>query len=436
MTASIAELDARFVWHPFTQQQTAPAPLEIVRGEREWLYTADGRALVDLTASWWVNIHGHAHPHIAAAISRQASELEHVLFAGCTHGPAARLAGQLVARAPAGLARVFYSDNGSTSVEVAIKMALQYWQSCGMARRGRLIAFEGGYHGDTVGCMSVGAASGFYDRFRKILFPVDFVPFPETDLTGVGVVEREAASLAAIRALAAAGPADEAIAAILIEPLVQGAAGMRMCRPEFLRALRGLADELGCLLIFDEVMTGFGRTGQFLAAQRACVRPDLLCLSKGITGGFMPLAATVVSGQIYEAFLGTGLDAAFLHGHSYTANPLACAAALASLELFELEGTLQRVAELEAYYLAQAAGLGGCENVKSVRVLGGIFALEFCAADGGYRSQLGGWLRERFLAAGLLVRPLGNTLYFMPPFCISRANLDRAFETLQGCLAG
>jgi adenosylmethionine-8-amino-7-oxononanoate aminotransferase len=428
---TISERDQAALWHPFTQHKTAPIPIEIVSGEKEYLFTRDGEKLVDLISSWWVNLHGHAHPHIAEAIAHQAQTLEHVIFAGFTHEPAVRLAEALVAATPQGLDRVFFSDNGSTSVEVALKMALQYWQQMGHPERQRIVAFRNGYHGDTVGGMSVGLSSGFYDSFRRILFPVEFVAYPETFCGDPNVAEREEETLAELRTLLFAGEESGTVAAILIEPLVQGAAGMRMCRPEFVVQLRRLATEAGTLLIFDEVMTGFGRTGAMFASIRAGVSPDLLCLSKGITGGFMPLAATLATNQLYEAFLGDSFDSAFVHGHSYTANPLACAAALASLELFAQERTLERVAELEALFMEQAVCFGTAAHFCRPRVTGAIFAIDLCVNDPGYTSTIGATLRSHFAANGFLVRPLGNTLYFMPPYCIGRENMEQAFLVLE-----
>jgi adenosylmethionine-8-amino-7-oxononanoate aminotransferase len=427
---NIQERDATFVWHPFTQHGIAAAPIEVVSAELEFLNTKEHGRLVDMVSSWWVTLHGHAHPKIAQAIAEQARTLEHVIFAGCTHAAAVDLAAALVSVAPAGLQRVFYSDNGSTSVEVALKMALQYWQNRGQEQKNRIVAFRGGYHGDTVGSMSVGAECGFFDKFRRMFFPVDFVSFPETWLGDEGYVEREKLSLLELESLAS----QQNIAAIILEPLVQGASGMRMCRPEFLRTLRDFSDRVGALLIFDEVMTGFGRTGSLFASERAAVSPDLLCLSKGITGGFLPLAVTMATAEIYEAFLGASFDRAFVHGHSYTANPISCAAALASLEVFKLEQTLHRVSKIEAFYHLQAEHFLKHPKVKTVRVLGGIFAMDLDVSDPGYSSRLGPEVRKFFLNRGLLLRPLGNTLYFMPPFCVSEDSLQSAFAALRDFL--
>ncbi len=421
------ERDATYLWHPFTQQKTAPVPMEILSANAEYLNTKEFGSVVDLISSWWVTLHGHAHPVIAQAIARQAQTLEHVIFAGCTHAPAANLGAALISAAPSGLARVFYSDNGSTSVEVALKMSLQFWQNKGQSQRKRIVAFCGGYHGDTVGSMSVGAECGFFDKFRSMFFPVDFVTFPETFLGDIMAEDHEQQAICELEKLAESGE----VAAIIIEPLVQGASGMRMCRPEFLRKLRAFSSGSNILLIFDEVMTGFGRTGALFAAGRAGVSPDVMCLSKGITGGFLPLSATLVTSDIFEAFLGDSFDSAFVHGHSYTANPISCAAALASLSLFESENTFAKISQIENVFAENAKRFVNHPKVKSVRALGAIFALDFCAADGGYSSRLGPEIRRHFAHRGMLVRPLGNTLYFLPPYCVSIENLEKAFVGLQ-----
>ncbi len=318
---------ADHLWYPFTPIDSPP-PLPVVRGEGVWLELADGRRILDAISSWWVTLHGHGHPAIAEAIHRQALQLEQVIFAGFTHEPAEQLAAELTALLPPGLDRVFYSDDGSTAVEVALKLARQVWSNRGEDRR-RFIAFEGSYHGDTFGAMAVGARSLFTRAYDPLLFDVAFAPYPETWIGDTEVEAREAASLAELECLLAEQPT----AAIILEPLMQGASGMRLSRPEFLRQVAALARAHGTLLIFDEVMTGFGRTGDWFACQHAGVIPDLICLSKGLTGGFLPMGATVASEAIYDAFRGREPERTFWHGHSYTANPLGCAAALASLAL-------------------------------------------------------------------------------------------------------
>lgn len=427
-------LDRQHVWHPFTQAQTAPDPIPITSAKGIRLYAEDGREFLDLISSWWVNLHGHAHPTIAAAIAKQAHTLEQVIFAGFTHQPAAQLAAELVQRLPAGLTRVFFSDDGSTAVEVALKMALQYWRNQGEAQRTRFLAFEGGYHGDTVGAMSVGRGSDFFSTYGSLLFEVGLLPYPQTWDGDADVVSKEQAALAVLDVyLAQHG---ETLAGVIIEPLVQGAAGMRMCRPEFLQQLAAKLRAAGILLIFDEVMTGFGRTGAMFAAIKAQVMPDLICLSKGLTAGFLPMSVTVASEAIYAAFLGENFDRALIHGHSFTANPLGCAAALASLQVFEDEQTLAKLPQIEAWHRQGLAQLAGHPAVQRVRVTGTIAAFDVVTTDAGYTSAVGAKLKAFFHERGLLLRPLGNVVYLLPPYCVTQDELALAYQTIGEALIG
>lgn len=425
---NIIDLDRRHVWHPFTQAQTAPDPIPIASAQGIRLYTEDGREFLDLISSWWVNIHGHAHPTIAAAIARQAHTLEQVIFAGFTHQPAAQLAYELAQRLPVGLTRVFFSDDGSTAVEVALKMALQYWRNHGETQRTRFLAFEGGYHGDTVGAMSAGKGCGFFDTYGSLLFEVGLLPFPATWDGDTAVAAKEQAALAQLDAYLA--DHGDTLAAVIMEPLVQGSAGMRMCRPEFLQALATRLRKAGILLIFDEVMTGFGRTGALFASLKAQVTPDIICLSKGLTAGFLPMSVTVASEAIYTAFLGESFDRALIHGHSFTANSLGCAAALASLQVFEDEQTLAKLPQIERWQREGMATLVGHPLVQRVRVMGTIAAFDVVAADAGYTSAIGAQLKAFFHERGLLLRPLGNVVYVLPPYCVTEAELKQAYSVI------
>ena len=427
----LVTLDRRHVWHPFTQEQTAPVVTPVASARGATLYGHDGAAYLDLISSWWVITHGHAHPRIAHAIAQQARTLEQVVFAGFTHAPAIQLATALVNKLPDGLERVFFSDNGSTSVEVALKMARQYWFNQGQPRE-RFLACKKGYHGDTVGAMSAGRSSGFFEPFRSLLFPVDLLSFPATWEGDADVEARESASLRSLDDyLERHG---QECAAFLMEPLVQGAAGMRMCRPVFVQKLAARLQAAGILLIFDEVMTGFGRTGTLFACEKAGVTPDIICLSKGLTGGFLPMAVTVCRERIHAAFLGETFDRAFAHGHSFTANPLGCAAALVSLALFEEEGTLERIATIKTIHRQRLLALAGQPRVLRPRVMGSIAALDIEAHDEGYASRIGLFLRDFSLKRGLLLRPLGNTLYLLPPYCITAAELHRAWDGVEAAL--
>jgi len=410
------------VWYPFTTIAGMATPLKVVGGRGTRVVLEDGRELLDCISSWWVNLHGHGHPRIADAIHAQALELEHVIFAGFTHEPAERLAEALADMLPGDLSRVFYSDDGSTAVETALKMAYQYWVNRGESRQ-TFLAFEGAYHGDTFGAMSVGAESPFTGVFGELLFDVERLPFPSTWIGDERAPEREAEVLQTLRARLAA--TDRPVAGVIVEPLVQGAGGMRMCREDFLRGLRTATEEAGTLLLFDEVMTGFGRTGARFACERAGVAPDLICLSKGITGGFLPLAVTVASERVYEAFVSREAAKTFWHGHSYTANPIGCAAALASLELLKENAYVFR--GMEAHHRGFLARLDPVRT-EHPRVTGTIAAFDMrTQGAGGYFDGIGDEIKKRTVDKGLLVRPLGSTLYLMPPYCVTDEEREQMY---------
>jgi adenosylmethionine---8-amino-7-oxononanoate aminotransferase len=396
---SLIDRDRKHLWHPYTQMLGAPDPLPITRGEGVYLFTEDGRKILDGISSWWVNIHGHSHPKLNAALAAQARELEHVMFAGCTHRPAVELAERLVEVIPPGLTRIFYSDNGSTAVEAAIKMAVQYWRNRGEPRRTTLVTLRHAYHGDTVGAMSASEDSVFTRAFAPLLFPV----------TRVDGLEDLAAGLA---------EHSGTIAAVLIEPMLQAAGGMIVWPAEFVAGVRQLCDRHGVLMIADEVLTGFGRTGRMFACEHAEVSPDILCLSKALTAGYLPLGVTAATEAVYDAFLSEDRAKTFFHGHSYTANPLACAVAIASLDLFRETDVMARVGRLERQIREGLEPLRNLPNVGDVRGIGGVGMVEL-AGDGGYLDAIGPRLSAAFLERGLLLRPLGNIVYFMPPYAIT-----------------
>jgi adenosylmethionine---8-amino-7-oxononanoate aminotransferase len=405
------------LWYPYTQAKTAPEPFKVKSAQGVWLELETGERILDCISSWWVNLHGHGHPKIAEAIYQQAKCLEHVIFAGFTHDPAEQLAERLVDRLPAPLTRVFYSDNGSTAIEVALKMAYQYWANQGQPRT-TFLAFEGAYHGDTFGAMAVGGRSLFTQAFTPLLFDVAFIPYPSTHLQDSCVDQTEQAILQQIQQTLAQQP--ERYAGIILEPLVQGSGGMKMCRPLFLQQLQQIATAHNTLLIFDEVMTGFGRTGDWFACTNE-VTPDIICLSKGITGGFLPLAVTVCTETIYDAFYSDDPQKTLYHGHSYAANPLGCAAALASLDLMiENEATFK---QMKTQHKAHLAKLDNHPRLKNLRVTGTIAAMDLITENPGYLNQLSLEIRKRGIAQGLLLRPLGNVLYIMPPYCITEDEL-------------
>jgi adenosylmethionine---8-amino-7-oxononanoate aminotransferase len=419
----IAALDRAHVWHPYTQHGLGPPPIPITRGEGALLFDATGRPIIDAVSSWWVTLHGHAHPVIADAIAAQARRLEQVMFAGCTHEPAAALATELVARLPDGLTRVFYSDNGSTAVEVALKIALQFWSNRGQ-RRPRIAALEHAYHGDTFGAMSASGRSPFTSAFDDYLFEVVRLPAP-----GPGPADTDL--VAALDRLLA----DDArtLAAVIVEPRLQGAGGMRMWDAATLRTIRARTEAHDVLLIADEVLTGFGRTGPLFACQSAGILPDVLCLSKGLTGGFLPLGATVVRESLFDGFRSTDRRHTLFHGHSFTANPLACAAARASLALLDESCAAHRAA-IESWHRSHLARLARHPAVRNPRVLGTVAAFDLeprvGKTDGGYLDPIGRDLAAFALDAGVLLRPLGNVVYALPPYAITEQQLGQVYEVI------
>jgi adenosylmethionine-8-amino-7-oxononanoate aminotransferase len=419
--------DRRHVWHPFTQHGTEDEPRLIAGARGASLYDAEGREILDLISSWWTCTHGHSHPALNAALAEQAARFEHVMFAGFTHQPAVELASALSQLLPGDLSRVFFSDDGSTSVEVALKIAFQYWANRGEGRRRVFISFDGGYHGDTLGAMSLGRGSGFFNLFRNMMCQVAVMPFPYTFEGDEAAEDRERGALSALEDRLWNGTHD--VAALIIEPLLQGAGGMRMCRPEFLTRLVETAQAAGVLVIFDEVATGFGRTGTLFAMQQAGVVPDLVCLSKGLTSGYMPMAVTAVRDGIFDAFLGDEFDRALPHGHSFTANPLACAVALRSLMLFAEEDTLGRISRIASRHRAMLADLRARDDVLRPRMLGSILAFDL-KGEAAYQSEQSRTLKGWFLSHGLNIRPLGSTVYLMPPYCITDEELARAYAGL------
>jgi adenosylmethionine-8-amino-7-oxononanoate aminotransferase len=389
-----------------------------VAAEGAWLKTADGRRILDAISSWWVTTHGHRHPHIVAAIKAEADRLDQVIFAGFTHAPAERLARGLVAIAPPGLEHVFYSDSGSTSVEVALKMALGYWHNVGESRQ-RVLALEHGYHGDTIGGMSVGARGVFNAPYAPLLFEVTRLQFPAAG--------REQATLDALEAACREG----GVAALIVEPLILGAGGMLIYSAAALAEMRRICERHGVLFIADEVMTGWGRTGTLFACEQAGISPDILCVAKGITGGALPLAATLCTPRIFEAHLSSDRTKTFFHSSSYTANPLACAAAVANLEVWAREPAVDRVAALAAGQAQRLAAFAHDGRFKNVRRLGTIAALDLDVRDVGYLADIGPRLYQFFLERGVLLRPLGNTIYVMPPYCIADIELDLVYDAIR-----
>lgn len=438
--------DLEYNWHPYTQMSRfdEEPPLFIERAEGIRLYDDEGRWYYDTIASWWCNVHGHGHPRIRQAVTRQMETLDHVLFAAVAHRPAAELAERLVDLTPGGLDRVFYSDDGSTAVEVALKMSIKYWRNCGKPEKNRFVCLEPGYHGDTVGGMSVSGVKLFRRSFGPMMFESISVPGPYCYRCPVGSradeCDAECLSLLEQTLEERAGE----IAALIVEPLIMGAGGMIVYPETYLQGAADLARQYNIHLIVDEVATGFGRTGEMFACDRAEVSPDFMCLSKGITGGTMPFAATLMSQEIYRAFLGpVGGDKTFYHGHTYTANPIGCAAALASLDLFDENETLKHVREVAPVLRDGMEPLAELPLIGDFRHLGLVAALEL-VQDGETREPLpsGHQIMNKIYSEGLkrriMLRPIGNIVYLFPPLCTTNVELedilDRTAETLEEVL--
>jgi adenosylmethionine-8-amino-7-oxononanoate aminotransferase len=402
------------VWHPFTQHGLGEPIPGIVRGEGAALYTADGRRIVDAISSWWVTTHGHCHPRIVEAIRAQAERLDQVIFAGWTHAPAEEVAHEVLRLAPERLTRAFFSDSGSTSVEVALKMALGFWANRGEPRS-KIVVMEHSYHGDTIGAMSVGARGVFNQAYAPLLFDVGRIPFPSQPQQTLDALERECRAGAA---------------ALIVEPLVLGAGGMLMYGADVVQEMHNICVTYGTLLIADEVMTGWGRTGTLFACEQAGVAPDLMCLSKGLTGGSLPLALTLASEAIWDAHYSTDRAKTFFHSSSYTANPIACAAAAANLAIWREEPVLERVASLAERTQRHLTALEGHTVVQNARRCGTIAALELGQPGGDYLSDLGPQLLAQFRDADILLRPLGNTVYVVPPYCISDDDLATVWAAI------
>ena len=417
---TLAERDHAVLWHPYTQMQTAPLPIPIVAGEGSWLIAEDGTRYLDAISSWWVNLHGHAHPAIAARVSAQLRTLEHVLFAGFTHPAAVELAEQLLAILPPNQARVFYSDNGSTAVEVALKMVLQYFHNQGQPQRRTFICFKDSYHGDTFGAMAVSSRGAFTAPFWPLLFDVAFIDVP--------VPGKEAEVLAQLDALLARPD----VAGFIFEPLVLGTAGMVMYEPDILGELLRRCHARGVLGIADEVMTGFGRTGPLFASALLTEQPDIMCFSKGLTGGTLAMGLTTCTAAVYEAFLSDDKMRALFHGHSYTANPVACAAALASLALTTAADCTQQRQRIGAAHAAFRQEIEGQPGVRAVRHRGTILAVEY---DPGETTSYFNRLRDAFYQLALdhrvVLRPLGNVVYLLPPYCTTDEELALLYAVLR-----
>jgi adenosylmethionine-8-amino-7-oxononanoate aminotransferase len=422
----LKSIDKKIIWHPFTQQKTADDSILIKSAKGSFLYADNGKKYLDLISSWWVNLHGHANAEIAKAISEQATILEHVIFAGFTHKPAIELCEKMQSILPQNLNKFFFTDNGSTSVEAALKISYQYWKNIGKNNKKIFLHFEGGYHGDTIGAMSVGSNSGFHDQFNELLFPTISIPYPHTWDGDEEIELKEEKALKILREYLEKS-ADK-IAAFILEPLIQGASGMRICRASFVNKAIKLVRSYGILIILDEVMTGFGRTGTIFAFNQLDFVPDILCLSKGITGGFLPLALTITTEKIYDAFLDNSFTKAFAHGHSYTANPLGCAAGIASFKLLTSAKTQLAIQNINKTHVTCMDELRNNARIKNIRILGTIAAFNINNESNQVNTQS---LKKQFLEEGMLLRPLGNTIYLLPPYSINENELVDAYKKIK-----
>ncbi|SFT22552.1 adenosylmethionine--8-amino-7-oxononanoate transaminase [Mucilaginibacter polytrichastri] len=413
---TLAERDAKIIWHPYTQMQTAGLPVGIVRGEGAVLFDEDGKEYIDAISSWWVNLYGHAHPHIAQKIAEQLNKLEHVIFAGFTHEPAVELAERLIMLLPDNQKKVFYSDNGSTAIEVAIKMCLQYWHNQGQPRT-KMLAFKNAYHGDTFGAMAVSGRSAFTAAFDNLLFEVEFIDLPTKE--NIQDLKSKVSNLSS------------GLACFIFEPLVQGSAGMIMYEAEWLDELLKHCKQEHVLTIDDEVFTGFGRTGKPFACNYITEQPDIMCFSKGLTGGTMALGVTTCTSQIYDMFLSDDRMKTLFHGHSFTANPIACTAALASMDLFTSEETPANIQRIIVQHQQFKLQVENHPKVRTIRQTGTIIALEWETGNStSYLSPLRDRLYHYFLDAGIILRPLGNIIYILPPYCISNEQLAYIYSKI------
>ncbi len=410
--------DSSPVWHPFTQHAIFSDFLEIDRAEGAYLFSSAGQRIIDAISSWWVITHGHCHPRLRQAAREQMERLDQVIFAGYTHQPAERTADLLVELTPDGLDYVFYSDSGSTAVEVGLKMALGYWHHLNVPRD-RVIVLEHSYHGDTIGTMSVGERGVFNKPYNPLLFSVETIPFPTES--------NEQITLDALESKCRMNPG---AAAFIVEPLVLGAGGMLMYGPKTLREMKRICERHDVLFIADEVMTAWGRTGTLFACEQADVVPDIACYSKGITGGFLPLAVTLCHARIFDAHYSTDRSKTFFHSSSYTANPIACAVAAANLEMWREGDVLKQVEFTEKMQQRKLADMAAIDSLTNLRQTGTIAAMDIQVSDCGYLSEIGTQLYLRFQKSGVLLRPLGNTIYVLPPYCMSEEDFDTVYGVI------
>jgi len=421
--SNLSDRDKKVVWHPFTQMKTAKTPVVIVKAKDTLLFDEDGKQYIDINSSWWVNVHGHGREEIKEAMSAQFEQIDHVIFAGATHPKAIELAERIVEKLPENFKKVFFSDNGSTAVEVALKMVIQFWYNQGKEKK-KFVALEGAYHGDTFGAMSIGQRGYFNQPFESYFFDVDYLRFPTEESEDEILKDAEQFFK------------NDDVAGLIVEPLVQGSAGMRIYSARFLDKLVKLAKKHGVLVIFDEVMTGFGRTGKFFAMDHCQEKPDIACLSKGLTAGVIPLGLTVATQEIFDAFYADEPTKALLHGHSFTGNAIACAVACASLDVFEQKVTFEHIDRISKQQLAFKSDLEETFPFVDVQVLGTILSVVVnTPGETSYFNSIKLDAVSFFKERGIWLRPLGNVLFFNPPYCITESELKHCYETLKEFLS-
>jgi adenosylmethionine-8-amino-7-oxononanoate aminotransferase len=433
MSEDLIKKDQRYIWHPFAQAKKAHQPILMKSGKGIYLYDADGKEYLDMISSWWVNLHGHSHPKIVKALHEQASSLEHVMFSNFTHEPAINLSEQLLNKLGEPFSRVFFSDNGSTAVEVALKLAYQYWVNLGNRERTDFIAFKGGYHGDTFGAMAVGRMTGYFRQFHSLLFKVNFIDAVDTWIGRQDQVEAEQQAILKLDKLLE--ERGKNTAAIIVEPLILGAGGMRFYRPEYLEEVIKRCRACGILVIFDEVMTGFGRTGKMFAFEHIEAKPDLICLSKGLTAGFLPMSITAVTSQIWDAFYDDHFIKGFAHGHSFTANPLGCAVALASLKVFEADNVLSKLGTINDWYRELIPTIQSHSGIEKIRIQGTVLAFDMKKRIKNLESPVSKLMQQTLFKHGLILEPLGRTIYLMPPYCVEKSHIQKTLDTVLNVLS-
>lgn len=415
-------VDKKNIWHPFSHSIQSEDNLYIKKAKGAYLYDEKNNKYLDMTSGWWSDIHGYSHPFIAKAIAKQAKECAHIRFSDITHTQAITLTEKLLKILPSSIDKIFFSDSGSSAVEVALKMTVQYWAIKNKKifnERHKFVVFDNAFHGETFASMSLGRSSGFFDVFKNMLFPVISIPYPKTWINDVDLESKEKKSIDYVKQLLK--KESKKIAAFIIEPIMQGAGGMNFARPEFIKKIVNIFKENDVLIIYDEIMTGFGRLGSMLATNLIGVAPDIICLGKTLSGGFLPISITAASSKIYNEFIGQSFDSCLAHGHTYSGNPICCSAAIASLELFEKEDTINKIKTIEKNHFINFTTILSCKEIIQPRIIGSILAFSLKTNDSKKISNI----KKDMLKNKILIRPLKNNIYIMPNVCVTEKELKR-----------